>query len=186
MKTVVATLSSSTPYSASKYIAVPKLPKESGNDYETRTWRERCNVDSKGEVVIPAMAFKKSLEVAAAFLNVSIPGQGKSKYNKHFRAGILVTDNLPLGVKKDEIQGEWFLVPSDGRSGGTTRVPKCFPVVPEWKGKVTYHILDDTITQDVFEQHLREAGNFIGVGRFRPERGGFYGRYNVDKFEWKK
>ena len=37
---------------------------------------------------------------------------------------------------------------------------------------------------DVFEDHLKEAGNFIGVGRFRPRMNGFYGRFKVDKIDW--
>jgi hypothetical protein len=37
----------------------------------------------------------------------------------------------------------------------------------------------------VFAEHLREAGNFIGVGRFRPEKGGYYGRYKVNGIEWR-
>ena len=40
------------------------------------------------------------------------------------------------------------------------------------------------ITKEVFEEAVRYAGTAVGVGRFRPERGGFFGRYAVDKFEW--
>jgi len=59
------------------------------------------------------------------------------------------------------------------------------PVIPNWNGDVEYYVLDETITPDVFEKHLQEAGNFIGIGRFRPENGGFYGRYKVNKISWK-
>ena len=47
-----------------------------------------------------------------------------------------------------------------------------------------FYILDDTITEDVFKEHLEEAGKFIGIGRFRPRNNGFYGRFAVDKIEW--
>lgn len=82
------------------------------------------------------------------------------------------------------MDGEVFFVPSDGKAGGGSRVKKKFPVIREWSGEVTFYILDDTITEDVFEAHLKEAGNFIGIGRFRPENGGFYGRYSIDKIVW--
>lgn len=56
----------------------------------------------------------------------------------------------------------------------------CYP----WKGRVTYHILDDVIAPEVFEQHLRDAGNFIGIGRFRPRNNGYYGRFKLNKVSW--
>jgi hypothetical protein len=49
---------------------------------------------------------------------------------------------------------------------------------------VTFHILDDVISPDVFEQHLKDAGNFIGIGRFRPRNNGYYGRFSVKSIKW--
>lgn len=180
MKIVEAYLKSMSPYSASKFHQTEKLPKELHDDYEKRTWRERCNFNAAGNVFIPPMAFKKSLATAAKFLSERIPGGGKATWTKHLTAGVLVLKGLDLPVKKDDVDGEWFHVPSDGKSGGSSRVMKCFPVVREWEGPVTFTILDDKITEDVFFRHLIEAGKFIGVGRFRPERGGFYGQFTVD------
>ena len=93
-------------------------------------------------------------------------------------------DPLVLPIKKDEVEGEWLFVPSDGKPGGSTRVSKCFPLIHEWQGEVTWYVLDETITEDVFRRHLVEAGNFIGVGRFRPARGGFYGRFVTEDVKW--
>jgi hypothetical protein len=97
---------------------------------------------------------------------------------------VMVLDGLKLPVKKDEVPGEWLFVPSDGKRGSGKRVDRCFPVVHEWKGDVQFHILDDVITPDVFEQHLKDAGNFIGIGRFRPRNNGYYGRFKVNKIKW--
>ena len=164
-------------YSPSKFYEVVKEDKEQPDDYERRTWRERCNYDSKSRhVFIPAMAFKKSLDSAASFLSEKIKGQRNATYTKHFKAGILVTACLELPITIDEIEGEWLFVPSDGKAGGGSRVKKCFPFVREWEGDVVYYVLDSLITRAVFEHTLCEAGNFIGVGRFRPERGGYFGR----------
>lgn len=184
MKIVVATLKSVSPYSQSRYHDTPHLEKESHNDYEVRTWRERLNYTSDGRVFIPAMAFKKALDSAASFLSMKIKGRKNQTYTKHFKAGVLVTEGLVLPHLKDEVPGETLFVPSDGKSGGGSRVKKTFPVIQQWEGDVTFYILDDTITEEVFEQHLREAGNFIGLGRFRPEKGGFYGRFTVEKITW--
>lgn len=184
MRVAVAELESLSPYGQSRYHDTPKLPKESPSDYEERTWRERVHVDDGGHVVMPPMAFKNCLSEVAKFLSVQIPGKGKATFTKHFEAGIIVTEGITLPVKKSELSGEWLFVPADGKRGSGKRVKKCFPVVPSWKGAVTFHILDDTITPDIFEQHLREAGNFIGIGRFRPRNNGYYGRFKVNKVKW--
>lgn len=180
MKTVIAHLKSVSPYSQSRHYDTPFLEKESKEDYEKRTWRERLHVNDKGYVIIPQMSFKNCLSEAAKYLGIQIPGKGKSTYTKHFEAGLLVLDPVVLSVKKSEVEGEWFFVPSDGMRGSGKRVNKCFPVIPAWEGDAVFHIFDETITIPVFRKHLEEAGKFIGIGRFRPRNNGFYGRFSVE------
>jgi hypothetical protein len=184
MKTATVTLKSISPYSQSKHYSVPKLEKEIAKDYEARTWRERMHFDENESIYIPPMAFKNCLSEAAKFLSIQIPGKGKATYTKHIEAGVLVMDPVPLGLKKEDVPGEWLFVPSDGRRGGGTRVEKCFPRIDEWSGNVTFHVLDETVTEEVFTHHIEEAGKFIGIGRFRPRNNGFYGRFEVENIEW--
>ena len=75
-------------------------------------------------------------------------------------------------------------MPSDGKRGGGSRVWKCFPIVHEWSATVIYQIADDMINEDIFRKTITDAGKFIGVGRFRPQSRGFYGRFQVDKIKW--
>jgi hypothetical protein len=188
MKKATVTLTSASPYSQSRQYApdVPKLEKESNADYDSRNWREHQHYDRKtGEVFIPPMALKNALMECAQYLGEKIPGKGNATWTKHFTAGILVTDPIRLGVKKDETEGETFSCHADGKRGSGTRVPRKFPVIHEWEAKAEFYILDETITKDVFERYLVEAGKFIGVGRFRPRNGGFYGRFHVgDDLTW--
>jgi len=184
MREAVATLKSVSPYSQSRFYNTEKLNKENHADYEKRTWRDRLHVNKDGFVFVPPMAFKNCLSEAAKYLSIQIPGKGKATYTKHFEAGVLCMDPLILPIKKDDVEGEWLHVPSDGRRGGTKRVEKCFPVIHEWNGDVVFHILDDTITEDVFENHLIQAGQFIGLGRFRPRNNGYYGRFSVEEIVW--
>lgn len=185
MKNIVASLTSVSPYSQSKHHDTPKLERELPKDYEKRVWRERMHVnESTGTVFIPPMAFKNALSEAAKFMSIQVAGKGKSTYTKHFEAGVLVVDGVDLGVKKVDVAGEWLFLPSDGIRGSGKRVDKCYPVIPQWKGDVTFYILDEIITQDVFRAHLEAAGNFIGIGRFRPRNNGFYGRFKVESIKW--
>jgi len=184
MKKAKVYLKSVTPYSQGKYVTAPKKDKELHQDYEDRTWRERLHYNGDNTVFIPPMQFCNSLKEAAKYLNVQIPGKGKNTYTKHFDSGVLVTEPLELGINKDDVPCESVHVPSDGRRGGTTRVLKNFPVIPKWEGWVTFYILDPIITEDIFTEVLRECGNLIGIGRFRPRNRGYYGRFEIDKLEW--
>jgi hypothetical protein len=58
-------------------------------------------------------------------------------------------------------------------------------VIHEWGGNVEFLIIDETITNDVFTSVIKQAGAFIGIGRFRPRNNGFYGRFTVEKIDWK-
>lgn len=184
MKTAVVKLSSVSPYSQSKFYEVPKLEKESSAAYEERTWRERLHYDNEGNVFIPPMALKNCLSEAAKYLSIQIPGKGKATYTKHIEAGVLVMTPVYIGMKKDDVPGQWLFVPSDGKRGGSTRVKKCFPIIHEWKGEAEFTVLDETITKEVFHHILVEAGRFIGIGFFRPRNNGFYGRFSVDSISW--
>lgn len=180
-------LKSLSPFSFSNYVSEPKLPKELAKDYEERTWRERCHYDKKtGECFIPPMMFTNAIKEAAKYLSIPIPGQGKATFTKNFESSVLITEIIPLGVKKDDIKSEKLLLPSDGKQGGTTRVEKIMPYVQSWDGELTVHIYDDIITQEVFEKVLNAAGSLIGVGRFRPRKRGFYGRFEGNVISWAK
>ena len=184
IRVATVSLSGITPYSPSKHYEVEKIGRETHKDYETRTWRERIHVDEKGLAFIPAMALKNSLQGAAAFLGKKVPGRGQKTYAPFFKAAVLVMEALELGIKKDDIPGEQFFVPSDGKPGGGSRVMKTFARITPWSGEAKYYVADETITAGVFEEHIQAAGSFVGLGRFRPGRGGFYGRFKVDQIAW--
>lgn len=186
LRTARARLKSVSPYSQSRFYGadVPKKEKENAQDYEARTWRNRLHVNGDGFVFIPPMGFKNCISDAARFLGRQIPGKGKSTYTKHFGAGVLVVEGPVLGVKAEEVPGEWLMVPADGKRGGGKRVMKCFPFISEWQADVEFVVLDEVITKEVFEEHLAEAGRFIGIGRFRPQNWGYYGRFSVESVSW--
>lgn len=183
MKTAICTLKSLSPYNQSRQHFSDKLDKETHDAYEKRTWADKGHYDDRGIAFIPPMALKSAITAAAAMLDMKIPGKGNSKYNKHFVAGIMVTDPLPLGVKKADVKPQWISCDPQGRKGGMG-VLRAFPHYDSWAGKITVYILDDTIPKDIFEKVMREAGNFVGIGQFRPQKGGYFGRFEVSKIEW--
>jgi hypothetical protein len=184
MKIVEVTMESTAPYSQSKQHTAPKLDRETHEDYDRRTWREKCTTSDDGVICIPAMALKQCLDTTAKRLGLQIPGKGKSTYTKHFKSGVICEANVPLGVKKDEVGGDTISVNADGVRGSGKRVYRTFPLIPSWSAKATFAIFDDTVTKPIFERHMVEAGRFVGIGRFRPENGGLYGRFKPVEFKW--
>lgn len=186
MRTVKVKIRGVSPVAFSKHYEVDKLEKESPADYEVRTWRNRAHTDKEGQVVITPMMLKNTLNDVAKFLAEKIPGKGNATYTKHFVSGILVVDHAPLGIAINDVQFEKIFVPYDGVAGSGKRVWKYFPVVHNWETEFTVYILDETITREVFERYIVEAGKFVGIGFFRPARRGTKGRFEVLKCEWVK
>jgi hypothetical protein len=125
------------------------------------------------------MSIKNCLSLAAKRLGMKVVGKGQKTYGGYFASGILVVDPVMLEIKKDDVVGEKLFLPADGKPGSGSRVTKIYPRIEHWKGTANVLILDQIITEKVFAKHLEEAGKYIGLGRFRPERGGFYGRFKV-------
>jgi len=188
MKIAKAKIVGVSPYSQSKAIQSKKATGESHEAFEQRTWKERLHVNEDGYVFIPPMAFKNMLTDCARFLSESVPGKGKATYTKHFEAGIMVLSPANLEIKAEDVTGETLFVPADGRKGGSTRVFKTFPYIPKWETEIEIIIIDPNLegNTEKVREYLEYAGKFIGLGRFRPRNGGFYGRFEVVNFEIEK
>jgi hypothetical protein len=186
MKIATCTLESVSPYQPSRSYSheVEKLPRERPDEYEERTWRHKCHTMPDGKIFIPPMAFKMGLDKAAKTLGRQVPGKGKATYTKFFLSGVLVMEPIVLPYTVDDVKMDRIFANADGVRGSGKRVWRNFPRVDQWKADVPFHVLADEITNDVFEEHVRQAGAFVGVGRFRPENGGFYGRFEVKRIRW--
>jgi len=184
MPIAIAHLVSLSPYSQSDFIASKKEDNESDLDWERRVWRERIH-GRDGLVYIPATQFGAAIKGAAAYLTQRVPGTGgKGTFRKHFDSGVFVYEDLLLDVRVEEVEGEWLMLPSNPNNPKSGRVPKCMPRIAAWEGTVQYTIYDAIITEAIFAETLRISGIQMGLGRFRPEKKGIYGRYEVKELLW--
>lgn len=193
-------LISISPYSQSRPVSSPRKDRETADDHEERTWKERAHAATEqeakevgavvGQLFIPPMALKNSLAEAAKYMGKQIPGKGKSTYTKHIEAGVLAcvpnpmfTDErmkVPLMADNPaHLVGHRLFVPSDGVRGSGKRVWKTFPTIFTWVCRATFEIYDDIVTERVLREHLDVSGKLIGIGRFRPRNNGYYGRFKV-------
>lgn len=185
IRTIRCDLRSLSPMSQSRYYKEEKLDGEQPDSFEERTWRERMHTDDSDQVFVPPMALKLALDSAATYLGKRIPGQGTKTWTKKFQAGLMCVTPMLLNnwegdpILGDDVEGKWLFVPSDGVKGGGKRVERCFPEIPQWVGQAEFLLMDQIIEEAVFTEHLGVAGALRGLGRFRPERQGFYGRFEI-------
>lgn len=184
--TATVTISGISPYSQSRQHDDPKLEGESHEAYDTRTWRSKLNVSADGtSVVIPAHGMHQSIIAAAKYSKKQIPGQGKATWTAKFTAGIALMEDIHIGVDPETVKPITISANSDGVRGSGKRVPRRFPMIYEWKATFDIVILDPIITESIFTEIMELSGMFIGLGRFRPEKGGTNGRFRVDAVEWR-
>jgi hypothetical protein len=182
IRTCKVTIKGMTPYSASRAHQEEKLKGEDSSAYEDRTWMSKAHL-SGDSVFIPPMAFKMGLDRAAKISGKQIPGKGKSTYTKFFESGVLVTKPIEI-ASVGAIQKERVHANADGVRGSGKRVWRNFPRIDDWSGVIEFSVIAPEIPKDVFEEMLIYSGLAVGVGRFRPEKGGYFGRFEATKFAW--
>lgn len=181
------TLASITPYSQSRQHDEPKLEGENHEAYDVRTWRSKLSVatrDGKPTVVIPAHGLHQAIAAAAKYSKRQIPGQGKATWTAKFLSGITLFEDPALNIDPATVGSVTISANADGVRGSGKRVPRRFPILPEWEATFDVYILDPIITQEVFREMVEIAGMFIGIGRFRPQNGGTNGRFKIRSLAW--
>lgn len=180
-------ISGISPLSQSRQHDDEKLKGESFGDYDLRTWRSKLNVsdiNGKKTVILPAHGVQQCVAAAAKYSKRQIPGQGKATWTAKFTAGIALLSDPALNIDPMTVGSIVISANADGVRGSGKRVMRKFPQIPEWESKFDIHILDPIITEEVFREMVEIAGMFIGLGRFRPEKGGTNGRFKIVSLKW--
>lgn len=183
MRVAIVKVKSLTPYSQSRALESEKKREETHDDFDKRIWRERIHADEQGEVFIPPVAITQGMATAASYLGKGgeLKKKGAATWAQNFTCGLAVAEGPRIGMKADDARAERVYCHSDGRRGSGKRVWRTFPIFEKWAATFTIHILDDTIPEDIFERVVKAFGLFIGAGRYRPENGGYLGRFIVEK-----
>jgi hypothetical protein len=175
------------PYSQSHQHYTDYVQGETHEEYDARTWREKCNYNPlTGEVHIPAMAIKMSLDTAAKRLEIKDPDNKRAKLTKNFTSGVICETHVPIGIKKDDMPMVTIPANVDGVRGSGKRVPRRFPQTQKWSGQGSLMIMDPKVKPEMVKEVFDYAGMTIGIGQFRPEKGGLNGRFKLKKFNIEK
>lgn len=186
MYRAIVSIKGTAPLSQSKQHQAEWLDGESNEDFDKRTWREKCNYDDGGIVFVPAMAFKQAMDTAAKRLAIADPDNKRANLTKYFVSDVICENNLSLGVRKEDMPSIRISANVDGVRGSGKRVPRTLPQIQEWAGQTSFLIMEEKIKPEIFQKVLVTAGRSIGVGQFRPEKGGLNGRFEISKIKFEK
>ena len=169
------------------------IPGEDLEDVEEGTidrYEKACAGD---KVIVPAQWLKMSLINTQKASGNPIKPEGAKRANdtmkQYFVSGISFDDDI-------------LLLKSDGKTAVTRKdlvllknvvtVPQggsvaCYrPLYNGWMANLTYTIYDAAITHQMVEDCMRWVGIYFGIGDWRPQHGGSYGRFTVDGGKKKK
>jgi hypothetical protein len=185
MKTAIVRIESAAPLTQSRKHDLPKLEREAADAYEQRTWKDKAHVNSDGKIEIPAFALKCALVSAARYSGDQIPGKGKSTWTKKLQSGVIIPENAVTNCTVDSITPITINANSDGVRGSGKRVFRTFPQLLKWSAEFTVIVCDELVTEPVLQKYFTYAGQFIGIGQYRPENGGTNGRFSAKVVSFK-
>lgn len=148
-----------------------KTTRKTGRPDYSEEWRTALYVDETGMIYEPASHIEGALVRAAG--NFQITGRSKKTYRELVKSAVFVTpDAIPLGKKEPDFIHKARVIVS------RSAVERLRPAFRVWELSFTIQVLDDQLDKQVVQQILQHAGQYQGIGDYRPR----YGRFRVVQF----
>jgi hypothetical protein len=131
--------------------------------------------DEDGNLVQPSTHLIGALKRAG--VKFQIPGQGKTTYKNVVGSGavIIEPDMIPHEIQEWKVNRMPVVVQR-------ARIVRERPVLPNWALNFSIEYDEDEISKSTLKELLDYAGRRAGIGDFRPDKGGSFGRFIVTKF----
>lgn len=149
-----------------------KLPKKRRNPEEEA--KDATHRTEDGDYGIPVTAFKASL-ITAAHKDIGLE-------KTLVRKSLFIPSNDPNSITKMECS-EPFIREDIVRVGTGVADLRYRPQFNEWRVNIIAEIDESMLTVDDLVNLVDRAGFSVGIGEWRPEKGGDYGRYKMDTTE---
>ena len=122
---------------------------------------------------IPAEHIRGALINAGAMVKFKVGNARKSM--KNIVAGMFFIDEPKLRLSKNYVIDKRSAVNRNIKA----RVISIRPKWEDWNAEFTLAIDNETITQETIKEIVENAGNYIGIGSFRPQCNGMFGRFKI-------
>lgn len=128
--------------------------------------------DSKG-FYMPSEHIRSSLINAGSYLKSKVGNSKKSM--KNVVAGMFFIEPDKIRLPKEFEIDKRSAVNRNIKARIITIRPKWI----DWKVKFILMIDNDTITEQTVKELFKASGDYVGIGSFRPEHNGMFGRYEL-------
>lgn len=132
---------------------------------------------NEGKIYVPWNYLKNMLTNAAK--SIKIPNQGKATYSKLFGSSIEITPFELILSPQDYEQFTTSAV--NPMTGGRMMVTR--PMFRKWALELQIGFDEDDIPVSVMNEALDRGGKYVGIGDWRPETKGVYGKFIVAEFK---
>lgn len=122
---------------------------------------------------IPTEQFRSAFINAGAMVKAKVGNSKKSM--KNIVAGMFFIKEEKIRLNKQYEIDKRSAVNRNVKA----RVICIRPKWNSWNGKITLQIDNDTITKETVQQIIEYAGQYIGIGSFRPTNNGMFGRFEL-------
>jgi hypothetical protein len=145
-------------------------------DAKQKKVEDKLYMDGKGNPYVPATYIRNCLIEAGK--SVKVQGKGKATYSKLMGSTIMIVPDAILITP-----GTWepyTITAVNPMTHGRMTVTR--PKFNQWKLKFSI-IASDDISEDKLAAIVEEAGRFVGIGDWRPQKKGMFGKFIVEKFK---
>jgi hypothetical protein len=136
-----------------------------------------CYRNSDGRCYIPSEHIRQAMIAAGSYSKAKV-GNAKRSMKNIVAAMFMVTPEEIILPDYDTIDKR-----SAVNKNVKARIITVRPKWNQWKALFTLAVDNDTITTQTTEEILNNAGNYVGIGSYRPTNNGYFGRFQVEKVE---
>lgn len=130
-----------------------------------------------GEIYVP------STQIVGCLINAGkqfrVVGKGKATYSKIFGANIQIEPECL--IMQNQKYSVFRISGVNPNTRGRMMISR--PRFSDWGLKFQLICYDDQIPSEVINQALEEGGRSVGIGDWRPDKKGRFGKFQVTKFK---
>jgi len=138
---------------------------------------DKLYLDEKGKTQLPSVYIKNCITEASK--QFKIIGKGKSTYSKIVASTVNIE---PFYINLEADKFEVFRISAvNPMTKGRMMTER--PKYSKWKASFQIVLNDPAVPSSVINEILEHAGKYVGVGDWRPEKKGMFGKFMITEFK---
>lgn len=159
----------------------PLFERDSLADDKSKRAAYHSYIDENNNYYIPSDHFKQCFIGGGGFVKGKVGGKTKTMKNIVAAMWRVMPERIPLGRPFDMVDSR-----SAVNKNVKARVMVHRPRWNEWEAEIIVSIDEDPknrLTKETVEQIINYSGRYMGIGSYRPEHTGDFGRFTIVSLE---